>query len=694
MRIHHHCRPLALSTLCLFACGDSSAVDTSGGPGGTATATIGTGTESGGDATTAPTSGATVASATATATESTAGETGNETTAGTGEDTTTGTPGDEVTMYEVEPGVLSSDVMPGFCEPELYAKRVDGKTEYWLRDNVAAYADPRPRSFYVDYGYVGPTLDYGPILRGGVYSVRCLRFAGDQWWKEPGTIESHVVWFRVPGPMMEAGEVQVPASFQIEDNFIYDQSKLLPEFTAIDGEIALAYRFREKDTLADIYGHGATHIVAAGNPGEMDPAKLGVTTAMEVNAPWMAQLGVNPQPTNLDALGEVIFRDLSDAQQDEAIAQQAPIGIYFTDLEKSPGYGDPKTYWSINLEDATLPRYYRLLKKMREVAPGRIVSDYYRAIVWTKGFNSPGDGNPDPLDPSFAKRLSEPEAYGTSPAYRKFAMDGQNVSLRDVIDIFTIDAYPGRGFGPFDGSPDKSDRSWTSYQLYSMIYDTMVARKVVPASAKIVWFGWSQSDNDVLTRLYIKLPTGRASYLVRHPQPAAWAETVEMLGYIVGDGYHWWTEQVARGDDPQKLGTGDGDPKWEPNDPNTPAPWMWSDNPNGDGAYPRMHEYALSYGKLGHYRVKQIEDRLGAWSFAAYTLADTPGSVPVGEATILQLAADRLPIVLLIGEPGKRAVFAVHPFGDFRKRYELSVDVDGTATPVTISGKWPTLVKL
>lgn len=46
-----------------------------------------------------------------------------------------------------------------------------------------------------------------------------------------------------------------------------------------------------------------------------------------------------------------------------------------------------------------------------------------------------------------------------------------------------------------------------------------------------------------------------------------------------------------------------------------------------------MHEYALSYGKLGHYRVKQIEDRLGAWSFAAYTLADTPGSVPVGEAT-------------------------------------------------------------
>lgn len=232
--------------------------------------------------------------------------------------------------------------------------------------------------------------------------------------------------------------------------------------------------------------------MAAGNPGEMDPAKLGVTTAMEVNAPWMAQLGVNPQPTNLDALGEVIFRDLSDAQQDEAIAQQAPIGIYFTDLKKSPGYGDPKTYWSINLEDATLPRYYRLLKKMREVAPGRdslglLPGDRLDQGLQLARRRQPG--SPGPELHEAAQRAGGVRDLSGVPQIS--TMDGQNVSLRDVIDIFTIDAYPGRGFGPFDGSPDKSDRSWTSYQLYSMIYDTMVARKVVPASAKIVWFGWS-----------------------------------------------------------------------------------------------------------------------------------------------------------------------------------------------------------
>jgi len=69
--------------------------------------------------------------------------------------------------------------------------------------------------------------------------------------------------------------------------------------------------------------------------------------------------------------------------------------------------------------------------------------------------------------------------------------------------------------------------------------------------------------------------------------------------------------------------------------------------------------------------------------------------VAKGDATILELAENRLPIVLLLGEPGqKRAIFAVHPFGDYRQRYTLTVDVDGTPTVMTISGKWPSLVAL
>ena len=682
--------------LAVAGCGSSGREDSASATTNTSTGTM----DASSGTVTIPTSGTTngdtaetggTADTADTADTGNTGNTGN--TADTGDTGDTGDAGD-VTMYDVEAGILSNDVLPGFCEPEVYTKRVDGQPQYWLRDNVAAYADPRPRSFYVDFGYVGATLDYGPILRGGVYSVRCLRFAGDLWWQQPGTMESHVVWFRVPGPMMEVGEVQVPASFQIEDNFIIDQSKLLPNYAPIKDKIAFVYQWRQKDTLDDIYGHGATHIYASGNPGEPDQLKLGLTTAMNVDAPWMAELGVNPKPDSIDGLGEKIFRTLSDAQLDEVVAQQPPIGLYFTDFEKTPNYGDPKTYWSIDLEDETLPRYYRLLDKMRAAAPQRMLMDYYRNLVWTKGFNSPGDGNPDPTDPKFQQRLDDPEVYGKNPAYRTFNMDGVDVSLRDLIDIHTVDAYPGRGFGPFDGSPDKSDRSWTSYQLYSMIYDTIVMRKLAPESSKVMWFGWSQSDNDQATRLYINLPTGRASYYVRHPQPAAWAETVEMLGNIVGDGYHWWTEQVSRGDDPTHLGTGDGDPQWEPSVPNAPAPWMWSDNPNGAGAYPRMHEYALSYGKLGHYRVKQVEDSLSSWAFASYTLPDTVGSVANGDATILQLATDRLPIVLLLGEPGKRAIFAVHPFGDYRQRYSLTVDVDGTPTPMTISGKWPSLVRL
>ena len=217
----------------------------------------------------------------------------------------------------------------------------------------------------------------------------------------------------------------------------------------------------------------------------------------------------------------------------------------------------------------------------------------------------------------------------------------------------------------------------------------------VPPAAKVMWFGWTQSDNDWATRLYIKLPTGCASYMVRNPAPASWAMTVEMLAHIVGDGHHWWTEQITKGDDPNKLGTGDGNELWEPSEPNAPAPWTWSNNPNGASGYPRMHEYALSYGKLGLYRVKQVEASLSKWGFASYTLPDTVGCVANGDETILYLATNRLPIVLLLGEAGQsRAIFAVHPFGDYRQRYTLTVDVDGTATPVTISGKWPTLVAL
>ena len=689
--LHHRC--VTTSSLLLLAVTGCFVEGRAASDAGTASAGTGTMTTVA-ETSAAPTSGVTDGSATGQATGATTGEATGEATGTTGDTgNDTDAPPDEVTVYDVEPGVLANEVMPGFCEPEVYTKMVDGKPEYWLRDNVAAYSDPRKRSFYVDYGYVGATLDYGPILRGGVYSVRCLRFAGDLWYQQPATMESHVVWFRVPGPMMEAGEVQVPASFQIEDNFIIDQSKLLPKYAPIADKVAMVYRWREEDSLDDIYGHGATHVSANGNPGEQDPAKLGLTTSINVQAPWMAELGVNPTPDSIDGLGEAVFRGLSEARIDEVVGQQPDVGIYFTDLEKTGNYGDPNTYWSIDLEDPTLPAYYRFFKKMKAANPQRLLVDYYRALVWSKGFNSPGDGNPDPADAKWPLRLSDPEVYAASPAYRKFDFEGATVSLRDAVDYYTVDAYPGRGFGPFDGSPDLSDRSWTSYQLYSMIYDTLVIRKLSPA-AKVLWFAWSQSDNDQATRLYIKLPTGRASYYVRHPMPAAWAETAQMLGFIVGDGYHWWTEQLNKGDDPNLLGTGDGDAQWEPLDPNTPAPWTWSNNPNGPGGYPRMHEYALSYGLLGHYRAKQVEDTLGAWTFASFTLPDTPGCVANGDQTILDLASNRLPIVLLLGAPGNRAVFAVHPLGDFRVRYTLTVDVDGAPTPITISGKWPSLVRL
>ena len=600
-----------------------------------------------------------------------------------------------VTTYDVAAGVLASGPLDGFCAPEIYAKDVGGKTGYFLRDTVQGYNDPRPRHFYVDYGYVGENLDYGPFLRGGVYSVRCLRFSG-LFYSNPASVESHVVWFRVPGPMMEPGAVEAPASFQISDNFAEQHEKILPAFGTPQGKLNMVYGWTQGQTAADLYAHGASLINGAGSPAGVEVAKLGVTTSVSVNAPWMSTLGINPTPTNLDALGEQGFRKLTDAQIDEDAMQQPPFGLLITDFEKTGAYGDPSTYWSIDIEQDTLPRYYRLLQKMKEDVPSRLLGDVYRGFVWSKGFPSPNDGNPDPADAKWKDRLADPAAHGLpTPAFRSFTDgSGASRSLRDVIDIYTVDAYPARGHGPFDGEPGKSDHAWSLYQIYSMIYDTMVIRKLTPSSAKVVWFGWAQSDNDQATRLFIPTKNGRASYMVRNPTPAWWAQTAEMLGYIVGDGHHWWTEQFGRGSDREKLGTGDGGALWEPTQPGAPAPWSWNSFPDAAGAYPRYHQYALTYGKLGEYQVKQVDDSLGAWAFASYSLDGGPKVVATGDQTILMLAADRKPIVLLLGTPGHRALFAVHPFGDFRTRYDLTVDVDGVPRSLSLTGKWPTIVAL
>ena len=141
------------------------------------------------------------------------------------------------------------------------------------------------------------------------------------------------------------------------------------------------------------------------------------------------------------------------------------------------------------------------------------------------------------------------------------------------------------------------------------------------------------------------------------------------------------------------LGVGDGAPQWEPSTPGAPAPWAWSSNPDGAGSYPRYHQYPITYGKLGQYQLKQVEDTLGSWSFASFSLDGAPFTAS-GEATVLQAAEQRMPLVLVLGSGSHRAVFAVHPFGDFRKQYTLQVDVDGSPRSLTVTGKWPTLVRL
>lgn len=589
----------------------------------------------------------------------------------------------EITTYDVTPYAIQNLGIPGFFDPEVTTK-VDpatGATQYWLHDKVTANPDDRPRHYYVGYRYVGDSLDFGPILRGGVYKVRCVRYRGD-WWVDGNGIESHFVDFAIPGPMMEAGSVQVPKSFQIGPSFVEAHAHLLPKFAAPPGKLNPTYRFTASDTLADLYDHGATH--GALWSGETTAAKMELTSAIPVGSGWVDSLGVSNPDHTVDALGEQGFRRATDANLDDAAGHVPGVGLFFTDFEKTSAYGDPATYWSIDIEEPTLPRYRTFLNKVHARNPGMLIGDVYRSLVWSKGFFV--EGNPGPADARWSAGLAAPESRAR-PAFRNFTdSDGTTRSLRDTIDLYTVDGYPWRGMG----SGANIDRTLAQYQLYSMVYDALMIRALAP-KGKVLFYNWQESDGDTIGRLYFQTKTGVASWQERNQTSASWAMAVEMLGYVVADGSRWWHDQPPNGDDPSKLGKDLQDARWEPAVPGAPSPFT---APWDVGTYPRTHNYPVTYAKLGEYLVAQLGDAVSTWSFASFTVDDGPTFTAHGNQTILDVASARAPIVLMLGTAGHRAILVVHPFGDMNKRYRVRVEVDGAYREVTVVGEWPTLMKL
>jgi len=594
---------------------------------------------------------------------------------------------DGVTSYDTKPGIYANLPVAWFA-PEVYTKTVSGSIEYWVRDTAKGYNDPRPRYYFIDGCGIGTTLDYGPILRGGIYMVRCSRFTGEQWQENNGK-ETHIVWISVPGPLMESGAVPVPAKFQPTSNWQEEHMRLLPPYAPLVNKISVSYVRNIGQTDADLFRFGATH-----TPTSEDLTKRAITTSVELPTSWRKDLptDVTEGERNLNNIGEAGLRLLTDKQLDDVANMPPAGGLWFSDLERS---NSDKYYWSIPIEAASLPNYYKLYEKLRAKSESRLVGDYYRVLFQAKGFHGADDGLPRPLDKNFVPSIENPELR-VAGCYRKFQHEGRTKSMREVMNIFTADAYPDSWL------PSRvADQQLTPalYHIYSLLFDLIQSRRVLPSDQKVVTFAWTQTDSEgPVTRLYFQLPNGRASYQLRTVTPAWWAQSVHMLSMIGGDGIKWWTEGIVNGTNITRLGDGDGDPRWDPSVKDAPSPFV----KNYVNSYPRHPFYNYTWAKLGEYQLKPVEQSLDRWEFAPYQLEGrtiTPVTKYSDQGankanTVLNLADKRQPIVMVTGAAGSQALFAVHPFGDWRNRYKLTVHYNGKQHHITVSGKWPTLVKL
>lgn len=583
------------------------------------------------------------------------------------------------TAFRAVPGVIVNKGIPNFTDVEV--KEVND--QFFLNEKITggAYTDARPRYYYVDGLPIGPTLsNWGPLRAGGLYQIEVRRWDANKpiWGHTAGgadynNMQLHVFMLLVPGQQGEPGAVRFPNSFRIANPYIRRVKDVIPAFRAIAGKVNPTYRYSIEDTNADYYERGATHMALWA--GETNPDKQLVTTAL-ANAANLPFVG-----TTVDDMGEINFRNLSDAQIDQIANSLAPnSGILFLDFEKSPSYGTAGTYWSIPLETPTLPKYYRLLQKIRERYPDKLLGDYYRPLVWNKSFSI--EAVCKPLEPVFLAQYDAPYPAG---AYRTF---GSNQSLRDVTNIHIIDAYPATKF------ETDLQRNLFLHQPYSMIHDTRIARKLLPNGQNLIWFGWDGSDTEgVEYRHYQRAGAGWAWRQIRTQPPAWFAMFCAIFGNVLGDGFHFWHDMQPNTSDPTKIQHVPNGEGWEPDTPGTPSPF----GSTGPNFYPREYKANYLYAMMGEFLVSQIQDILVGATLHDCSIKIGTGNYDVlnGEKDILYKAAGKRPIVIEVRGQSDSAIIACAPFNPANSTLEVVAKVRGDQTKAfTLSGQWPTVVRV
>jgi hypothetical protein len=288
--------------------------------------------------------------------------------------------------------------------------------------------------------------------------------------------------------------------------------------------------------------------------------------------------------------------------------------------------------------------------------------------------------------------VEDPEAH-TAPAFRTFThRDGTARSLREVCRVYTIDWYLKQNIWP-------ERRRAAIYQVYCNLFDTINAKRITPADATILGFGWFGTDSDIPYRQYCRMEGGWLGYRNRIVPAAWWVMTATYIGHLFGDGFHWWHDAGPEGTDRRRRPPdyGMGPYVWEA-DAGGPreAPLVFGGITEEGPLYPREPRYNVPYSKLAEYRLKQYESFLGMprrvveYSLDRGRTWVTPAGAETGD--ILEKAERRLPLCFAWDGGGDLVlVFAAWPFAE-QPEWGMRLRIaPGVERDVVMHRQWPML---
>lgn len=647
-------------------------------------------------------------------------------------------PGDEYWQVDATCDVTPPEVVEGEGSITLASLLVDGGTtgfaHFQLTNpgesnvvvdnfNAASYSGS-PRRFFVEGRYVGKgTMPPQTLANyGGVQQVSCKRWANNEtsnFSDNSIPIETHTVMVVTRGPQHSQGEMPAPPTYTPAlGRWNIDIHNQIPAFGALVGKICAMYRLDREATLDQLFARGMTHVWGQNDAGwgGLPAGDAAQNAKRQMTSPLFHITGQIDSNGNLiqlsyDNMGQQGFDQLSLQSIFTSAHYQPQVGLLFLDVEKirynQSDLNEP--FWGLDFTYESKVRWYIMMKRYKELNPTTRIANMYQLRLPTYSFLVEGRpqpleylkyyGNVDPTANSYTP-FNFPGGTFTTPSGQTITYPAKaNASLKEVFDTWTLDAYIKTW------SNEENSKSTALYGCYSIIHDGLMLQKWYAAERVIMYF-WILTDNDGTGRVWVKTPTGVASYELRSSAPVWMFMHLTYQGFMRFGGMKWWNQEFMMSSDPSKPYAPNGfppvNPQWEPTVSGAPSPFLSlpaQNDPERYHRYPPFPHVAPRSSFLAMLRMKDIESLWNKEVNPAVTHSYPPFSLdggstwinPQAVGDICHKAHNQQPIVDLYSSPEGFALYTCHPFNTtatitIRVRFTATLTVD-----VEVIGQQPAL---